>query len=177
VSLNFKRSQFAAYTQEYNPHSTLSAGPFIEFDSTPGATAYGNAGQWLDGFSWQDYNTANTADVNLGTGFERIYYAGSNYYVNLVAPGATNGYSFKVKAIRSYTLTPTSNTATFQPLVSPVKNPTINTLDLFPGQAAVGLTPTIAWGVLGEAPSVLSLAGGALVVGGVAMVQRLGRKA
>jgi drug/metabolite transporter (DMT)-like permease len=33
----------------------------------------------------------------------------------------------------------------------------------------------IGWAALGEAPSLLSLGGGALVVGGVAMVQRLGR--
>jgi len=33
----------------------------------------------------------------------------------------------------------------------------------------------IGWVVLGEAPSVLSLCGGALVVGGVALVQRMGR--
>jgi drug/metabolite transporter (DMT)-like permease len=42
------------------------------------------------------------------------------------------------------------------------------------------LVPPVAlllgWGVLGEAPTPLSLAGGALVVGGVAMVQRLGRR-
>jgi drug/metabolite transporter (DMT)-like permease len=42
------------------------------------------------------------------------------------------------------------------------------------------LVPPVAllmgWAVLGEAPTALSLAGGALVVGGVAMIQRLGGK-
>ena len=42
------------------------------------------------------------------------------------------------------------------------------------------LVPPVAlllgWAVLGEAPTLLSLAGGALVVGGVAMVQRRGRR-
>jgi drug/metabolite transporter (DMT)-like permease len=42
------------------------------------------------------------------------------------------------------------------------------------------LVPPVAlllgWAVLGEVPTALSLAGGALVVGGVAMVQRLGRR-
>jgi drug/metabolite transporter (DMT)-like permease len=45
----------------------------------------------------------------------------------------------------------------------------------FPAWAAAPVAVLMGWAVLGETPTLLCLGGGALVVGGVAMVQRLGR--
>jgi hypothetical protein len=153
VYVNFKRSQFAAYRTEYNPGASVTWGPFIQFDSFPGAAVYGSADNWLDGVAWQDSNSASTADVNIGTipspplapGFERVYYAGETHYMSLTAPGASTPFTYRVKGTRTYTLTPTSNTAPLQVTVSPVKNPTINGKNLFTGQTGVGLAPTLSW--------------------------------
>jgi hypothetical protein len=153
VFVNFKRSQFAGYRSAYNPNATVTKGPFFEVDSTPGAATYGNAGEWLDGYSWQDTDPANTSDVNLGNqpippvpaGFDRVYYAGDTHYLSLTAPGASSAYTYTVKGIRSYTLTPPSGSAPLEALVSPVTSPKINGSSLFQNQTGVGRTPTLSW--------------------------------
>jgi hypothetical protein len=47
--------------------------------------------------------------------------------------------------MRRYSLKNADATHPIKPLLSPVKNPTINGLSLFSDQAGVGLTPTLAW--------------------------------
>ncbi|MDR3669558.1 MAG: hypothetical protein P4L36_01870 [Holophaga sp.] len=155
VTVNFKRSHFAAYRTDYNTHASLSSGPFIEFDSIPGALAYGDSGPWLEGLYWEDSDSTKISDpavqalstTPLATGFERIYYAGESHHMSLMAPGATTAYTRTVKGLRTYTLTPTTtdSATAIDVMVSPVINPTINGNSLFTPQQGVGLTPTLSW--------------------------------
>jgi hypothetical protein len=153
VFVNYSRSQFSAYRSLYNPNGSKPWGAFIEFDSQPGASAYGNASNWLDGLWVQNSDPSVTADLNLGPmaapapplGFETIAYGGDTYYMDYTAPGATIPTQQSIPALRYYTLALPDATHPIQPVVSPVKNPTINGASLFTDQAGVGLTPTIAW--------------------------------
>jgi hypothetical protein len=153
VQANYSRSQFAAYRSSYNLNRTLGWGPFIEFDSEPGAAAYGNTGQWLDGLYVQNSDSTVTTDLNQGPlaapalapGVERIAYAGETYYLKAQLPGTTAATQFAVKAMRSYTLAQPDASHPIKPLVSPVQNPTINGLSLFADRTGVTTTPTLAW--------------------------------
>jgi hypothetical protein len=148
LTLNYSRSQFAAYRSQYNPNGSYNA-PCIEFDWQPGAAAYGNMGQWMDGMTCQNSNPNVITDLNLGSvpapsspaGFEWIAYAGENSKMNY----PSFSFSLAVRSLRTYSLTLPDATHPIQPLLSPIKNPTINGLSLFNDQGGVGMTPTIAW--------------------------------
>ena len=154
--ISYSRSDFAALRSEYNPHGIIDWGPFIEFDSMPGATAYGDTSNWLDGIYFQDSNVAVTTDPTpvmvaapaLEPGFEWIAYAGENYHMEYQLAGTSSACQIKARPSRIYSLTLPDATHPIQPVLGPVRNPTINGLSLYSNQAGVGLTPTLAW----EAP-------------------------
>jgi hypothetical protein len=151
-TINYLRSQFAAYRSQYNPATQPTYGAYLEFSAQPGAAQYGNVGQWLDGLIWEDWNPGVVTDVNLGSvagyalpaGYEYIAYAGESFYLNAQLGGTTSSWSCK-GVLRSYTLTLPDASHPMAPTVSPVKSPTINGLSLFANQNGVGLTPTLAW--------------------------------
>ena len=153
VPMNYLRSQFVNYRGQYNPNGAYEWGPFLEFDSVPGAAAYGSVGPLLDGIWIEDSFPFNVTDVSMGMvaapalapGFERVAMAGDAYVMLPILPGASTNWDVLVRGVMTYTLAPTDISHPLQPLVSPPKNPAVNGLSLFSNQVGVGLTPTLSW--------------------------------
>jgi hypothetical protein len=151
--VNYSRSQFSAYRAEYNPNGTFHHSAFYEVDGLPGAAVYGDTNNWLDYMYIENTDPTVTTDLDLGSvpmptlplGYQPVYYAGDNFWIQYTAPGATNHETVKVRAIRAYQLTPPNGTQPLQPVLSPVKNLLINGLSAYSNQMGVGLTPTLAW--------------------------------
>lgn len=150
-ALNYRRSLYTAYRGQYHPMARLRA-PYLGLYAQPGASAYGNTEEFLDLLTCQNGSAAETADLDLGSvpaplvpqGYEPVATAGDTYTVSYQLPGTSRSWSQKAR-VRSYSLDLPTAAQPMQPLVSPVKNPTINGLSLFGEQVGVGLTPTISW--------------------------------
>ena len=152
VYVNFKRSLFATYQGQYNPSSSGHVnGAFITFMALPGASTYGFVGQAAGLLNTQALSGSVSTDLNLGAvsiptppaGCEKIVYGGQSHYVPWQLAGSATTYiKGRMFSYRNTLPTPTSP---FLPVISPVRNPTINGNSMFSDRTGVGLTPLIAW--------------------------------
>lgn len=156
LRLNVKASEFALDLATIGPNAVPSDQLF-SFGAMKGAATYGSFGTAGE-LTYFAFSTPQVADFDLGeipiknpfpSTWDTFLYSYTSYKISHSLPGTTTPRDFSA-FLGVETSSLPSATDPLRPLVTPVRNPRIEGVDLLTNQSGVGLTPKLSW----QAPAV-----------------------